>query len=329
MKTIFKYASIITFIFTGLVVQAQDPIEDFGSDMLKIADNFASPAAESAAYLSSAGWFNSAKGLDLWQVDISLQANVLLIPESKKSATIQDFDLLQVQSGGIAEIPTAFGGNSDIIFQGDIYGESFQFDAIDGVDKSVLAHPFIQAAVGLPFGTELIGRYLPSTEIDGVEFSTYGVGLKHNFNQYLLNPQPYDFQFAALVAYSKYDVNYAYSPVTIPHDLSGWAPESVLKDIEVDGDFVLFQLLTSKTLGNKGWSAFGAVGLTSSSFEYVMGGQGELLPVVNSRLQTLSKNEMEFKGDLGITYEAGNFLFSSMFSQGKFSNLNLSLHYRL
>jgi len=320
---------VLLLLLSGSVVQAQDQVEQFAQDMLKIADNFAAPAAESSAYLSGAGWFTGAKVLDLWEVDLSVQGNVLLVPEKKKSVVINNFELLRVKGGGVAEIPTAFGGNTDLVFEGEILTQSFEFDAIDGVNKQALAHPFVQASVGLPFGTELTARFLPSTEIDGVQFSTYGVGLKHNFSQYSLNPQPYDFQFAALLAYSKYDVNYAFEPVTIPHDIPTWSPESTLKDIDVDGNFFLLQLLTSKSLGTNGWSAFGAVGLTSFTFDYIMGGQGELLPIINSKLETLSNNELDVKGDIGVTYEKGDFLISSMFTQGKYSNLNISLHYRL
>src|SRR5690606_21396425 len=127
---------------------------------------------------------------------------------------------------------------------------------------------------------------------------------------------------AALLAYSKFDVNYEFEPVVVQGVVE-------FNEIEVDADLWLFQLLTSKKFRNPSWSAFGAVGVTNSDFSYRAGGSGLALDPMNAALGTLSNNEADFKGDLGLTYEAGNFLISSMFSQGKFSNLNLSLHYRL
>lgn len=306
----------------------QNEVDLFVDDMLKIADDFASPAAEGAAYQAGAGWFTSAESLGLWEFDFSVHANVLFIPESKKSTvtTSNDYATFDIVGADRATIPSAFGAGTDTYFQGEIdfMGNTlpFSFKAIDGINKSVLMHPFIQAAVGVPFGTEVTLRYLPQLEIDGVNFSTYGIGLKHNFNQYFRFSQPTDFQFAALLAYSKFDVNYLFLPVVVPGVVE-------FNEIEVDADLWLFQLITSKRFRNPNWSVLGAVGVTNSDFGYRAGGSGIALNPMNAALATLSNNEVEFKGDIGITYEMGNFLFNTMFSQGKFSNLNLSLHYRL
>lgn len=329
MKSLLQRSGLFVFLLSGIAAQAQqDDIDLFVNDMLRIADNFASPAAEGAAYQGSAGWFSSAENLNLWEVDLSVHANVLFIPGKKKSTRVSnsDFATFDIRGGDNAEIPSAFGGATDIFFEGslDFMGSQrpFEFQALEGVDKSILMHPFVQASVGVPFGTDVTVRFLPQVEIDGVQFSTYGAGLKHNFNQYFFNPQPEDFQFAALVAYTKFDVNYEFTPIVIEEVAN-------LNEIEVDANLWLLQLITSKRFRDSEWSAFGSVGVTNSDFGYVVGGSGIALAPMNAALETLSNNEMEFKGDLGLTYDAGNFLFSSMFSQGKFSNLNISLHYRL
>ncbi len=329
MKNLLIRSGFLLLFLCGTTSQAQQSdIELFVNDMLLIADEFASPAAEGASYQAGAGWFTSAKNLELWEIDFSVHANVLLVPGKKKSNSVSsnDFATFDIRGAENAVIPSAFGGVTDVYFEGelDFMGSSvpFEFKALEGVDKDILMHPFLQASVGVPYGTDVTVRFLPQVDIDGVQFSTYGIGLKHNFNQYFLNPQPEDFQFAALVAYTKFDVNYEFTPVIIDQVAN-------LNEIEVDANLWLLQLLTSKSFRNSGWSGFGSVGLTSSDFGYVVGGSGIALEPMNSALATLSNNEMEFKGDLGLTYEAGNFLFSTMFSQGKFSNLNFSLHYRL
>jgi len=325
----FKRFGILLFFFCGFTSRAQqNDINLFVNDMLKIADDFASPAAEGAAYQAGAGWFTSAKSLELWEVDLSVHANVLLVPGKKKtnSVTSNDFATFDIRGAENAVIPSAFGGVTDVYFEGELnfMGNQvpFEFQALEGIDKDILMHPFVQASVGVPYGTDVIVRFLPQVEIDGVQFSTYGIGLKHNFNQYFFNPQPEDFQFAALAAYTKFDVNYEFTPVIIDQVAN-------LNEIEVDANLWLLQLITSKSFRNSGWSAIGSVGLTNSDFGYVVGGSGIALEPMNSALETLSNNEMEFKGDLGLTYETGNFLINTMFSQGKFSNLNFSLHYKL
>lgn len=310
----------------------QGEINNFANDMLLLADKFASPAAEGAAYMSGGGWFVSAKNLDPWQVDFSVHANFLFVPGSKRNVSVSgsEFQTFNIRGAETAEIPSAFGEQTDVVFEGSLFGQSFTFDAIDGVEKQVLAHPFVQAAVGLPLGTELIVRFSPQIAVDDVQFSTLGAGLKHNINQHFLNSQPTDFQFAALISYSNYNVNYAFTPVVVDYNLLGQTfLIAQMEDIEVDADFWLLQLISSKEFLNSNWEVFGALGATSSSFGYTLGGRGEALNQINNALETLNNNELEVKGDLGFNYKAGNFVVSSMFSVGKFLNYNLGLHYRL
>ena len=294
------------------------------NDLLKIAGDFAAPAARGASYQEGAGWFTSAKALDLWQIDVSVHGNVLFVPKPERRTTIAsgDYNILDIRGAETAEIPTAFGAQTDVVFEGEIFGQEFDFDAIDGVDKQLLAHPFVQVAVGLPMGSELIARGLPEMTIDGVTFSSYGIGLKHNFNQYFFNSQPNDFQFGALVAYSKYDVNYQFTPVTIEQVV-------VMEKVNVNANLWMLEFLSSKSFYGSNWEVLGAVDVISSDFVYAMGGNGIALGTINSALQQLDNNELIIKGQLGVNYEIDNFLISSMIGIGEFYNLNFSVHYRL
>lgn len=314
------------FIFSSCpsVAQNGSEIDLLVNDLLKVADDFAAPAAKGAAHQAGAGWFTSAKELDLWQADVSVHGNVLFVPEGERRITVSggDYAVLDIKGAETAEIPTAFGAQTDVVFEGEIFGQEFNFDAIDGLDKQLLAHPFVQAAVGLPMGSELIVRGLPEVTIDDVAISTYGVGFKHNFNQYFFNSQPNDFQFAALIAYSKYDVNYNFTPVSIENVV-------MLEEVNVDAGLWMLQFLSSKSFYGSNWEVFGAVDVTNSDFVYALGGSGIALRTINSKLQELDNNELIFKGELGFNYKMDNFLFSSMIGIGEFYNLNIGLHYKI
>lgn len=333
MKKFLKWAVIACIsIIASKSYSQQSQINLFVADMLKVADDFASPAAEGASYLSGGGWFISAKPLEIWQVDFSVHANVLFAPRKKREVTVsgEDYRTFGIRGAETATIPSALGGQTDVVFEGSLFDQSFEFDAIDGVDKKVLSHPFVQAAVGLPLGSEFIIRFSPQVTVDDVKFSTLGIGLKHNFNQYFGNSEPTDFQFAALASYSNYDVNYAFNPVVVDYNLLGQTIlVAQMENIEVDANLWLFQLVSSKAFADSNWEIFGALGATKASFGYVIGGGGQALGEINSALETLNKNEFELKGDLGLNYSAGNFVASSMLSIGKFYNLNVGLHYRL
>jgi len=157
---------LFTILAGGVVYSQTIPAEgqDVINDLLFIADGFAKPAAESAAYQATASWFTSARALDPWKVDVSVHANALFVPSSKKEFTINnnDFANLRIDGGGEgAVIPTAFGSDTDVMFRGSFLGQDFSFQAIEGIDTGALMYPFAQVSVGLPLGFQLGVRALP------------------------------------------------------------------------------------------------------------------------------------------------------------------------
>ena len=330
MKNIIQNLLFICLLLAFGCTNAQSDQKLLIQDMLLIADNFAAPGAEAAAIQSSAGWFSSAKNLGKWNVEISMHGNAVFIPGSKqtKLASNKDFSILNIQGSSNALLPTVFGGDTDVIFEGEINDPGlsfdFTFDAIDGLNKKVIIHPFPQVTVGLPYGTEVALRYVPKVTIKDVGVSTSGIGLKHNFAQYFKYSNPDDFQVAAVVTYSNINIDYAYEPITI--DANGLKVLE-LNSIDVEADLWLLQALASKLYGD--FEVFGAMGVTSSNFDYSMGGGGSLLPTLNNELVALGGNDVKFKADLGFNYYIGNFKISSAFTAGSFFNANLGLHYTI
>jgi len=326
LKNIFKNLLFISLFLSFGYTNAQSDQDLLIEDMLLIANNFGTPAAEAAAIQSSAGWFSSASDLGKWKVEISVHGNAVFIPGSKqtKLASNKDFNILNIQGGSNALLPTVFGGDTDAVFEGELLGQDFSFKAIDGLNKNVVIHPFPQVTVGLPYGTEVALRFVPRVTINDVGVSTSGIGLKHNFAQYFKYSRPEDFQVAAVVTYSNIDIDYEYAPIEI--SASG-VNILELNRIDVKADLWLLQALVSKLYGN--FEVFGAMGVTSSNFDYSMGGGGSLLPRLNDELGSLGGNDVKFKADLGFNYYVGNFKISSAFTAGSFFNANLGLHYKI
>ena len=292
-------------------------------DFLVLADGFATPAAESAAYQGTASWFTSARALEPWKVDVSVHANALFVPSSKKEFTVNDSDFtnLRINDGdGGALIPTAFGSNSEVMFNGSFMGEEFSFQAIEGIDKGALFHPFAQVSVGLPLGFQLGVRALPELEVDGSKFSTYGVGLKYNLSQFFRYNKEEDLQLAAILAYNIFDVKYEFEQISVP-DLVN------LNLIDVSAGIWMAEVMASKKYEN--FEIFGALGVAQSDFEYEFGGSGLGLGVINSELSTLNDTEAQFKGDIGFNLYFERFKISTMATAGKFVNVNVGLHFLL
>ncbi len=293
------------------------------NDLLRVAENFASPGAEGAALQSSAGWFTSAQTMDKWKFEVSLHANALFVPSAKqkKLSNNRDFNILRFRGSENALLPTVYGGNTDAVFEGEIFGQNFSFDAIDGLGKEILIHPYPQVTMGLPYSTEVAVRYLPSIIFDGVGFSTYGIGFKHNFTQYFERKfDPQNFQFAAVATYSNFKVDYGFTQLSIPGFVA-------LDRIDVNADLWLFQVMGSKLYNT--FEVFGGLGLTSSNFDYQLDGTGSALPPINQALGGIKGSGTKFKGDVGFNYYFSNFKISTMFTASNFFNANLGIHYRI
>lgn len=331
MKRSFCILSTLLFLFSFNTKAQESDIDLFVNDMLTIAGNFAQPAADGAAYQASAGWFSSAKALEKWDVRFSVHGNALFVPSSKKSFTLSNgqLTLLEIEGASNAKLPTAFGSTTEEFFTGNIVAEfngqqierNVRFKAFDGIEKDVVPHAFVQAAIGLPYGTEVTVRAMPEVTIDDVQASTYGIGVKHNFSQYSrFNDPEEDFQFAAGLSYSKFSVKYAYEPIEVE--------EIVTMDlIDVDANLFMAEAIASKLYGN--FEVFGALGATSSQFNYIMGGSGQYLEDVNTALESLSDTKVQFKGDIGFNLYFNRFRVSAMATAGKFFNANLGLHFRI
>ncbi len=325
--------SIVTLVSSVLLssaVSAQVNSEEFIDDVLILASNFAQPAADAAPYQASAGWFSSAEALQKWDFRLSLHGNALFVPDDKQNFQLQNQDLSLLQMGEVssAELPTGFGGATNIFFSGEVNflnpisgemeSQEVRFKGFDGIAMSQIPHAFAQVAVGVGVGTEITLRAMPKTTIDGVAASTYGVGAKHNLTQYF--GEPGNFQFAAAIAYSKLQVEYEYDTIEVERYLS-------MNSVAVDADLWMAEFIGSKKWGF--FELFGAAGAMNSNFHYEMGGSGVALGLVNSKMDILEGGQTQFKGDLGFNLHFGRFRLSTMATVGEFFNGNVGLHVRI
>lgn len=296
-------------------------------DLLKVTSDFVAPAGKATVYQSDAGWFTSARSLGLWEINVSLQGNALFVPKGNTSTKTSnsDFSVIRIRGAENAEIPTAFGGDTDIFFDGEVnvFGNhtEFEFQALEGLGKQLVIHPFVQVALGLPLETEFSIRYVPMVSIDDVDILTFGVGLKHNINQYFSNSTPEAFQFAVLLAYSKFNVNYRFEPL----DINGLAEFDAL---EVKSDLWSLQFISSKAFSNSPWEISAALGLSLADFNFALDGEGPALKGLNQALKTVGDNEISIKGHLGANYHINQFSINTMVVFGEFYNFNLGCAYR-
>ncbi len=321
MLTLMRKLSYIFFLFSTVAFAQLEDVGAIVGDLVYLAGEYVNPAAEASVYQSSGGWYTSAKKKELWDLEISLQGNLLFIPNKSKNFLIDESRLqnLSIQ-GDNAYTPTALGGDNYIVLEGLIGTEAFEFDSPEGINESYAKHAQLQASFGLWEGTTLIGRYSPKIKINKTYYHLYGFGLQHNISQWIPSIRKSSFNLAGLITYSVYSVSDNFSEIN-------FVGES-LNSVVIDGKSFMFNLVASKQL--KKFNISSAVGLTSSKFKNSLGGEGSiLLPLLNRELGSLNESKTNFKADIGLDYKFYDFSVNTMLTFGSYTNLVLGINYNL
>ncbi|WP_438962102.1 DUF6588 family protein [Nonlabens sp.] len=308
--------------------KSQNDLGNVLTDMLLITDRYVQPAAEASVMQSSAGWYTSARSLDTFKVTVGLHGNALVFPENKKNFSIDNSELLnlRIRDGQAASIPTTLGGEQRTFFDFTLDGESYEFQAFEGVDTGFLAYPFLQVGVGLWQETELVLRYSPNIKIDKSNYAIYGVGVKHNLAQYFFKEER-PVEIAFLTSYSLFDLNLFFDTYELRSNENA-QPLAVIDGSLVDAHAVLFQVIASKNYDK--WTFNTALAYNRSWIDYkLMGDDGIFLRTLNEVLEILSETQESYKVDLGATYHFTNWDLTTQLSAGNFINLNIGGVYRL
>ena len=148
-------------------------------DGKSLIEAYVSPLGYSLGAALNNGWYNTAKPHKLGGFDVTITANIVMIPEESKSFNISE------SNGG-----TFSGGETPTIL-GDGDGSQVTYlgaseDMPPGLNIPIIPLPMLQAGVGLIKGTELDFRYVPKLDIGSAgKVGLFGVGLKHDILQWL------------------------------------------------------------------------------------------------------------------------------------------------
>jgi hypothetical protein len=324
MRTPNRLLVLLVFFTTTNTIKAQsiDDLEAVVSDLITLSQLYINPAAQGVSYQASAGWFTSAKKREKWNLELSVQGGALVLPNKFKTFNInqsqlQNLSILSPDQN--VTLPTAIGGTDILELEGSIDGDVFRFDAPEGIDEDLLGYVNLQAAFTVWKGTTLIARLSPKIKVKKTAYNTIGLGVHHNLSQWFVKEES-NFSLGALVAYSNFNIEKAFSAINVNI--------GVLNSVAVQGDSFTYQLTASQQI--KKFSISAGLGVISSSFDYEIGGEGELvLFVLNEVLNNTSNTNSEFKVDLGLDYQLSDFSINSMLTFGRFANLTLGLNYNL
>nr|WP_321409900.1 DUF6588 family protein [uncultured Carboxylicivirga sp.] len=212
MKKSLIYLSTILLLIAGNInAQKNMPLDLLKggvNDANAIAKEYLRPYGEMLGVNLNSGWYNSAKVHKLAGFDITISGSYTTAPSSKESFDISKLTLEQLQvMDGSTIAPTMAGDKGrEIAFEHkDVPGQ--ELVSLKGSGMNTFVSPMVQGAVGLPFHTEIMGRFMPRVEYgDYGKAYMWGLGLKHSLKDYIpfVKRIPV-LQLSALAAYTHFE----------------------------------------------------------------------------------------------------------------------------
>ena len=212
---IYKKIIVIVFCF-GLTVpvsMAQMDNTDFfragAGDAVKLIEEYINPWANAFGAGLNGSWYNTAKPHKWAGFDLTFGVNAGFVPPSAETFDISELDLSPLVTGtGIA--PTVAGpGEEGPEMTVQAEGITLAtFRTPPGTGWKIVPVPTATVGIGLPFGTELKGRFIPKINIgDGGNVSLWGAGIMHSIMQYIPGNNLMPFDISAFAGFTRLSGN--------------------------------------------------------------------------------------------------------------------------
>lgn len=205
MKRIAIKARIVLFVLAGGIFAplfsqtlSMDYIYGGIDDAELILQEYLKPYANILGSDLNAGWYNTARPHELGGLDITATVSWAKAPSSALSFDLTDLELNGTVIPDPGTIAPTIAGEQDprpeISYSQmvDMGGGNMQeveyarFTVPDGAGVDFFPLPMAQLSVGLPFGTDVSARFIPTVGYkDYGEIGLWGVGGKHSISQWL------------------------------------------------------------------------------------------------------------------------------------------------
>jgi len=158
------------------------------------------------------GWYNSASTHKLLGFDLNLSVSAIQIPAGSTTFDLQNIGLTKLTlanpSNHIA--PTVAGKDvqgPQLVVNDDSGNPIASFNSPNGTGLDVIPIPMAQIGFGLLPHTDIIGRYVPEIKYnnsgDDMKIGLWGIGVKHNFMEWMPFLQALPFDASVFASYSE------------------------------------------------------------------------------------------------------------------------------
>lgn len=190
-------------------------------DAAKLSEAYLKPFGKGLGWGLSGSWYNSGKPHKLGGFDLTFSLNTVIVPSSDKKYNFNDLGLssnVYLVAGESSSSPTVSGSGtgSEVEFKTSASGiPTARFQLPSGGNMTAIPMPILQAGIGLPFHTEIVGRYVPKVDIPDVgNVSLWGIGIKNEFKELIPGISLLPFSLSAMVGYTSFnsDIDISYKP---------------------------------------------------------------------------------------------------------------------
>ena len=312
--------SVVTILLAGgfsSYVNAQKDISNIFKagfvDLNTLAGGYLKPAGNSFSSGLGSNWYNTAEVHKPWGFDLTLGVGVVQAPQSDQTFSLTGLKNLTPTDPSMTSAPTFTGKGEGVELnlmqsqtlatgQANPYypGKIVSFTTPKGVSK-IIPTASLQFTIGVPYVNDVSIRLIPTIKTSGFEASLWGIGIKHNFKQWIPGFKDLPFDASVVLAYSKFDVKYGFptdnlvTPDKLVSDGVSFIPDPNSSDYNNQGMKVSSNAETANLVFSKNFLFFTpyiGFGITNTSFDLSMTGN---YPTLGDPVQSGNTYKMKIK----------------------------------
>ena len=184
-----------TYLLTLITITgySQKDVIDFLNfgldDAGKLSEAYLNPYGEMLGVNLNSGWYTAASVHKLGGFDLTFSASYTTVPTSGKTFDVNKLGLTEwsLLDANNHIAPTMAGKmNESDIPQLVEDNTGITLPVPNGTGSNFMVSQMIQAGVGLPYHTEIVGRFMPKVSYGNLgNLQLWGVGIKHSVKDYI------------------------------------------------------------------------------------------------------------------------------------------------
>lgn len=215
---------IVLLFFSSMTLHAQgigNILIAAGDDAKTLTQNYMDPGLKCLVYSLNSGWATTAKTHSKFGFDVTIGASFSFVPRNEQEFLFDsnDYEFLTLPAASSGMLPTVMSEDSqqsilDVrVPDGNGAFKVASIKMPGGIAEDLPANsvpaPLIQLGFGLPTRTDVKFRIVPNMEYgDKVKAGVLGIGLQHDFTQYMGFVDSLPLSISGLIAFSNMNVTY-------------------------------------------------------------------------------------------------------------------------